>query len=404
LENLFSKGVEAVKRVVFLLVCSLILLQGLLFFAVEPVEKRDNNFSQITQPQNKNPNLQKIAFDDFLRLQKARNKFKVDLRPTAKIPVQAKAIYLTGPTVHFTSRFNQLINFVETTELNSVVIDFKDDLGTLSTPIDVPISKEINAKIHKGSDFPERIRSLLSKDIYPIARIVVFKDPALAKGKPEWSIKTTAGNVWYDRKGISWVDPNNKQVWKYTVDIAKEAAKLGFREIQFDYVRFPTDGNMSNIVYPYSEGKSKKEVIYEFLKYARQELKPYNVFISADVFGLTTSTKDDMNIGQQFEMISEVVDYICPMVYPSHYGRGSYGIPDPNKAPYQTVYEGLLDGIEKAAGTKVIIRPWLQDFSLGFRYGTKEVRAQMQAVYDAGLNEWIFWNAGNRYTVEAYKE
>jgi len=392
-----------VKKVGVLLIFGLLLMNGWLFLAERPIKIIETN-TAIENQTNANFELQYMALNNTLRLEKARNKFRTDFRPTAKIPVVVKGIYLTGPTVHRTDYFNKLVSFVKNTELNSFVIDFKDDQGKISTPVNVPVAKEIYAYIHKGSNFPEKILTLARKNIYPIARIVVFKDPFLAKNKPEWSIRTTNGGIWYDRKHMSWVDPNNRDVWKYTVDLAKEAAKLGFKEIQFDYVRFPTDGNMSNIVYPFADGKSKKEVIYEFLEYAKNELKPYNVFISADVFGLTTSTKDDMKIGQQFEMISQVVDYICPMVYPSHYARGSYGIPDPNRSPYQTVYEGMLDGIEKAQGTNVVIRPWLQDFSLGYHYGVNEVKAQIQAVYDAGLQEWIFWNARNRYTEDAYKK
>jgi hypothetical protein len=278
----------------------------------------------------------------------------------------------------------------------------KDDMGYLTTTLNIPVAEEIKARTHRGSNILDNMKILYEKDIYPIARIVVFKDPTLAAGKTELAIKSSDGHPWRDRKGLAWVDPHNQEVWKYAVDVAKEAAKMGFREIQFDYVRFPTDGNVKNANYPFATGQKKEDVILDFLAYARAELEEYNVFISADVFGMTTLTTDDMGMGQKYEKIITQVDYVCPMIYPSHYGPGNYGYANPNAYPYEVVKKALLDGLEKSDDSSVIIRPWLQDFNLGSpRYGSKEVRAQINATYDAGLEEWILWNAGNRYTKEA---
>lgn len=325
-----------------------------------------------------------------------------DNRPVKKEPVKAKGIYMSGSIFNYGKYFTNLVKLVEDTELNALVIDIKDDQGYLTTEIGTPIAAEIKPRIHKGVNARDNMDILIEKGIYPIARIVVFKDPTLAEGKPELAIKRKDGSLWRDRKGLAWVDPHNKLVWEYSVNVAKEAAKLGFREIQFDYVRFPTDGDMSNVVYPYATGQSKEDVIRDFLAYAKEELEPYNVYLAADVFGLTTLTIDDMGMGQKFEKIMTQVDYICPMIYPSHYGPGNYGFQNPNAYPYEIVKNALLDALKKAKDSPVIIRPWLQDFNLGKpAYGPAQVRAQIKATYDAGLEEWILWNAGNRYTGEA---
>lgn len=325
-----------------------------------------------------------------------------DNRPLSKEPVKVKGIYMSGAIFNYGKYFANLVQLVEDTELNSIVIDVKDDQGFLTTAINTPIALEIQPRIHKGMDARENMAVLIAKEIYPIARIVVFKDPTLAEKKPELAIRRKDGSVWRDRKGLAWVDPHNKEVWDYAVNVAKEAAKLGFREIQFDYVRFPTDGDMSGIVYPYATGQTKEDVIAEFLAYAKKELEPFNVYLAADVFGLTTLTVDDMGMGQKFEKIMNQVDYICPMVYPSHYGQGNYGFQNPNAHPYEVVKKALEDALRKAEGSSVIIRPWLQDFNLGIpAYGPAEVQAQIKGTYDAGLEEWILWNAGNKYTAAA---
>jgi hypothetical protein len=249
------------------------------------------------------------------------------------------------------------------------------------------------------------LQTLREHRIYPIARIVVFKDPFLAKKKPEWAVKDINGGLWQDHKGLNWVDPNNHQVWDYIVDIAKEAIGMGFQEIQFDYVRFTSDGDLSRCVYPYGTGQLRQDVIEEFLQYARTKLKDYQVPISADIFGLTTSTNDDMGIGQKFEKIAASVDVVCPMVYPSHYALGTFGLKDPDVNPYETVFRGVSDAkkrLAKLGNTSTQIRPWLQDFSLGYHYGRNEIQKQIQAVKDAGINEWIFWNPSCRYDLEKY--
>lgn len=327
---------------------------------------------------------------------------KKDLRPLVREPIKVKGLYMSGRAFHSAPLFSSLVKLVEETELNALVIDLKDDQGFLTTDLDVQLAQDLKIRTHRGRDAAENMNVLLSKNIYPIARIVVFKDPALAENKPELALRCQDGTIWRDRKKLAWVDPHHREVWEYNVNIAKEAAKMGFKEIQFDYVRFPSDGKMRDVVYPYADGRKKEDVIHDFLQFAKKELEPYNVFLAADVFGLTTMTLDDMGIGQNFEKIITEVDYICPMVYPSHYGPGNYGFANPNAYPYEVVKKALLNGLAKTGDVPVIIRPWLQDFNLGRpAYGPTEVRAQIKATYDAGLEEWILWNAGNKYTEAA---
>lgn len=330
--------------------------------------------------------------------------------------VKVKGIYMTGNTVGNSERFNKLIDIVKETEINAVVIDVKDDEGMMtyaSDLSDVEFTGANNRVRIKNID--EVMKVLRENDIYAIARIVTFKDRRAGDKYAHLSVKNTGGGIWRDRHGMSWLNPYNKDSWDYIVDIAEEAAMKGFNEIQFDYVRFPTDGNTKIIDYGKSAaGKSKAEAIAEFLSYGRDRLSKKGVVVSADVFGLVTTASDDMRIGQHLESIAESVDVICPMVYPSHYGKGSYGIAEPDFEPYKivnrsiSVAKGRMDAIKGING-KAILRPWLQDFSATYlkrykRYGPAEVRAQIDAAYDAGVDEWLLWNAGNKYTVGALKK
>lgn len=320
-------------------------------------------------------------------------------------PVEVKAIYLTGFSAGNKKRFEQLLNLVNSTELNAMVIDIKDEDG-LTYNSKVPLAQEIGSNTDKIDDLESIVNTLNENNIYSIARIVVFKDKILPFKIPELAVKHKNGGIWKDRRGIPWADPYNKEVWEYNIALAEEAARLGFKEIQFDYVRFPSDGKLSDIVYDNYNGISRSETICEFLDYARERLGSHGIYVSADIFGLVNSAQDDMGIGQVLEDIAKSADSICPMVYPSHYAPGSYGIQDPDSAPYQTVYASLNHAVRrlnKLESEKAVVRPWLQDFTLGHRYGPAEVRAQIKAVYDAGLKEWILWNPSNYYNVGALK-
>jgi hypothetical protein len=319
-------------------------------------------------------------------------------------PPVVKGIYATGWMAGSAKWFPRLVNFIDTTECNALVIDVKDDTGTLSYASEVPLVKANGAALNKIGDPRKMMQTLREHGIYPIARIVVFKDPFLADKKQDWAVKDSHGGLWRDRKGLYWIDPNNRLYWDYIVDIAKEAVELGFQEIQFDYVRFTSDGDLKRCLYPYATGQLRQDVIQEFLQYARTQLKDYQIPVSADVFGLTTSADDDLGIGQKFEKIAASVDIVCPMVYPSHYALGTFGLKNPNANPYETVFHGINDAKKRLAklGRSTQIRPWLQDFSLGYYYGRGEIQKQIQAVKDAGLNEWIFWNPSCRYDASKY--
>lgn len=319
-------------------------------------------------------------------------------------PSAIRGIYATGWMAGSAKWLPRMVQFIDDTEINAMVIDIKDDTGTISYSSDVPLAREIGASERKIADPVRLMDTLRRHQIFPIARIVVFKDPFLARKRPDWAVKDVNGGLWRDRKGLNWVDPNNKAVWDYVIDIAKEAIGLGFQEIQFDYVRFTSDGDLKRCVYPYGTGELKQDVIRDFLQYARAKLAPYNVPVSADIFGLTTSTEDDMGIGQQFEKIASSVDIVCPMVYPSHYANGTFGYRIPDLHPYEVVLRGVSDAKKRLdkAGNSTQLRPWLQDFSLGNHYGRAQIQAQIKAVEDAGIKEWIFWNPSSRYSVEKY--
>ena len=312
-----------------------------------------------------------------------------------------RGVYATGYSAGSAKKLTQILAFIKKTEVNALVVDIKDDSGLISYRSSVPMVKEL--KSDSGKFVPANLLSLLKQEnVYPIARIVVFQDPYLASHRTDLAVRSKAGGLWKDRKGQLWVDPHNKAVWRYIVDIAKEAAALGFREIQFDYVRFTSDGKLSDCLYPYATGQSKADVIKEFLLYARKELKPTGVKLSADIFGLTCSATDDMGIGQEIEKIATAVDIVSPMVYPSHYYPGTYGIKEPDLAPYETISASLKAAKARLAGTGICMRPWLQDFSLKHHYGREQLLAQIKAVYDNGYTEWIFWNPTNTYQTANY--
>ena len=231
---------------------------------------------------------------------------------------------------------------------------------------------------------------------------MVFKDPLLAKEHPELAVLDKNGGLWHDRKGMVWVDPNSRRVWKYNLDIAKEAVALGFNEIQFDYVRFLSDGKIANCVYPFATGIPKEDVIRDFLLYAKRDLNALGVPLSADIFGLVLSVPDDNNIGQKLEKIAAAVDYISPMVYPSHYPKGTFGINEPDLHPYEVISHAMQDALKRLPGSQAKFRPWLQDFNLGHHYGPEQLALQIKALKENGIQDWLFWNPSNHYEVSKY--
>lgn len=319
-------------------------------------------------------------------------------------PRHVRALYATGWTAGHATRMKELVDLVRTTELNSIVIEIKDDLGEISYVSGVPLAASTEASVCKIGDLQCMLEELHDNGVYPIARLVVFKDPHLAAARPDLAICDSSGTPWRDERGAMWTDPRKQEVWQYNLAIGREAARAGFREIQFDYVRFPDNAALARTNNDAEvEGGSRVDAIVDFLAYAQRELEPYKVVVTADVFGIVCSSRSDMGIGQILEEMAAHVDYLAPMVYPSHYRKGEYGIENPNVAPGETVRRSLSDAQARLAKLEVGARiiPWLQDFSLGHTYTANEVRAQIEAARACGIYEFMLWNPRNVYTIGA---
>lgn len=319
-------------------------------------------------------------------------------------PDHVRGLYINAWAAGTSSRMDELIEIARETEINSFVIDIKDATGYLSHTTSIPMAREIGADGQRRiADLPALLDRLEAEGIYPVARIVVVKDPLLIEARPELAIQDTAGGVWVDSKEIIWLNPYSSEVWDYHVDIAREVAAMGFPEIQWDYIRFPDapEHDMNRALFPGGEGVERTDAIRGFLVRAQDGLSEYPVRSTADVFGVTTSFRRDIGLGQLWESFIDVVDVALPMIYPSHYWQDSFGYDKPNAYPYEVVLAALQDANKRSAAVEGagLTRPWLQDFTLGSpAYGAPEVRAQIQAVYDAGLSEWVLWNPGSRYS------
>jgi hypothetical protein len=327
--------------------------------------------------------------------------------PSFERPDAIRGIYVNAWAAGSSRRMDALVELARRTEVNTFVIDVKDASGYVSYPTDVRLAREVGAD---GEIRIRNIRRLLHRleeeGIYPVARIVVFKDPVLAERWSEVAVQDSTGAPWVDGKGHVWVNPYDERVWSYHEDLAREAVELGFPEIQWDYVRFPDRpaSEMALAVFPGAGERSRSQAIRDFLVHTREGLADLGVPLGADVFGVAATFRRDVGIGQLWEDFIDVVDVALPMVYPSHYWEGSYGHEHPNGHPYEIVKAALTDALrrtEAVEGAGAVI-PWLQDFTLGApSYGPAEVRAQILATYDAGIEEWILWNASSRYTEEA---
>lgn len=343
---------------------------------------------------------------DYLRaifVAPAEARFLPPAPPTDPPPRIVRGLYLNA-WVFGSSRLDGLIRLADTTEINAFVIDVKDASGYLTFHTSTPTAIEIGANGEvRAPDTRDRLARLRAHGIHPIARIVVARDPLLAAGKPPWAIHDVQGGLWHDGLGKPWVDAYNDSIWVYAAEIAREAVKLGFAEIQFDYVRFPDEPphRLARAVYPArGDGETQRTSLARHLKMLRDHVKPLGVPFTIDVFGLTTSTDGGLGIGQHWEDLLQLADVVLPMVYPSHYRRGAYGLPHPNSQPYSVVRRALEDGIRRSIHVREggRIRPYLQAFTLGRpRYTAAEVRAQIAAVEDAGLREWVLWNARGVY-------
>ena len=336
---------------------------------------------------------------------------KIEFSDNPKIDV--KGIYLTVYSASSEKKMDALIQLAKESEINAFVIDVKDDEGQLLFKMDDSILK-YNSKAFSRvyiKDIEKFMKKLKENNIYTIARIVSFKDPVYAKQNPGKAIiEKKTGKPFMNKDGIIWVSPHDKNLWEYNVAVAKEAAKIGFNEIQFDYVRFPaSNGGKLDAYLDYrnTENDSKPVAIQKYLKYAWEELTPYHVYINADIYGQIGTFQDDMGLGQYWEAISGYVHYISPMMYPSHYINGAYGIPVPDAAPYKTIYYCTLDSINRNENIDngAEIRPWIQDFTAKWvkghiTYDVKAVKKQIKALEDLGIHQYLLWSPSNRYHVE----
>ena len=325
-------------------------------------------------------------------------------------PFVVKAAYLTYFGVADRGIRGRVVDLLSRTELNAVVIDVKGDRGWIPYRTEAPQALAAGAQgpvIIK--DFEGLIADFKARGVYTIARIVTFKDNVLAHSRPELAIMDTrTGKPWIDNEKLAWVDPFREEVWRYNIEIAREAASKGFDEIQFDYVRFPTDGRLSAARYSRPNNKETRlPTIAGFLERARGELGPLGMYVSADIFGYTAFNENDTDIGQRIEELGPHVDYLCPMVYPSGYHVGIPGFRNPVAHPYEVVHESVRLIRKRTAGLPVRVRPWLQDFKdYAFDkriFGVAEIQAQIRGADEAGGTGWMLWNPRNDYTGAALR-
>ena len=333
--------------------------------------------------------------------------FEADNKKKTK-RVKVKGIYVSGPIAGH-SKMDELIELVDTTELNAMVIDVKNDDGRITYQLDQnTVASQIGANINYVSDMNALVKRCKEKNIYLIARIVAFKDPYLAQQCPDYAVKTKSGDIFHDKSGLAWVNPYNHEVWDYLIEVATQAANIGFDEIQFDYIRFSTDLKSDKLDFgPEAENKSKTDIITELTQYVHNKLSDLGVYVAADVYGTIIDSKIDQDIvGQNYVEMASNLDYICPMVYPSHYANGVYGIPVPDAQPYDTVKAAMQAAAKQLnvipEENRAINRVWIQSFTASWvdghiSYGPKQIRDQIHGAYDAGFDEWILWNAAVKY-------
>jgi hypothetical protein len=341
--------------------------------------------------------------------------------PTVEIPSRWPAPPLTRPpqAVHALyvnawafggKRFYDLVKLADRTEVNAFVVDIKDDTGYLTYRSEVATAIEIGANTQRRArDVQERLRVMQEHGIYPIARIVVAKDPLLASRKPEWSVKHVNGGLWRDRLDFAWVDAFNDSVWVYASQLAAEAVRLGFAEVQYDYVRFPDEpeSRLATALFPGRRpGETKRQGVTRNLRLLRDRTRPLGVPFTIDVFGLTTSSPTDMGIGQMWEDLVTTADVVLPMVYPSHYFGGYYRIKHPNSEPYLVIRRAMQDALRRSQplGKTAEIRPYLQAFTLGQpRYTPVHVREQIRAAEELGISSWVLWNPRSDYDAAIFR-
>lgn len=313
------------------------------------------------------------------------------------LPDEVRGVHVTMALAGLPGKINEYVA-MKAAGLNAIELDVKDENGDIGFPVNVPLARKIGSA-KRYYDAERTVAKIHAAGLYLVGRVVTFEDPALSAGVPQFAIRRADGSRWLNSAGLGWTNPYDKRVWKYNVDVAVQAAKLGFDEIQFDYVRFPSDGDISQIRYPGKHAQPMGWTIPMFAKYAQQRLKPLGVRLSVDVFGLSATR--NLGIGQFPRRIARYVDAIYPMVYPSHYVSGEYNIVDPDSRPGTTVAYSLRDFRKAVRGHPTKLIPWLQDFSLGRTYTLADVQDQIQAARLEHTKGFMLWNAAGLYTVKA---
>lgn len=379
----------------------------------------DSEDVENSEPETDNQYLA-VNTDDLLKIpDEFPQKFLYDSGVDIAYPeAGVKGIYSTAYSAGG-DRMESLVELINTTDLNTMVIDIKDDYGNIT--LDLQSDNElVNEMTNELIDAEELMKTLEENNIYPIARIVVFKDSLLAESKPEWSFTDANGSVWANRRGESFVNPYLEEVWDYNIEVAIQAAKLGFKDIQYDYVRFPegfenradslsyTHGNYADDEEDVISMEYRNRAVTEFVRKSKERLMPYGADLSVDIFGYAAVVRETPGIGQSFPGLSKEVDAISSMIYPSHWGPNNLDISKPDLEPYNVVnnYMKIEKEIFEELGDEApISRPWIQDFTASYlgagnfiRYGAPEVTAQVQALADNGVHEFLLWNAGNTYS------
>ena len=326
---------------------------------------------------------------------------------------KVRGIYITDNTAG-SERMDKILDGMQGTELNAIVLDIKNDQGRISYKMKNSLVEQNGASINGIKDMPALLKRCHERGIYVIARLVCFRDPYIGTKHPEWMNQKADGSLFQDSNGLCWVNPYQKDYWEYIASIAESCADDGFDEVQLDYVRFCTEKGMKDVVYPEEAKTDKTKIITEFVQFMSDRMAKKQEFFSTDVFGtIIGSYVDSMAVGQDYSVMASAVDYMCPMIYPSHYGSGNFGIAYPDTEPYKTI-QGALSASRKAlsletenSAYRASIRPWLQGFTASYLehyipYGKDEIRAEIQAVYDSGYDEWLIWNASNNYDFSCF--
>jgi hypothetical protein len=324
------------------------------------------------------------------------------MRDPGTTPV-IRALYVNRFAAQSAKRMHWLIGIADSTEINGLVIDMKDEFGLNFHSTNAEYRKNEGAGHGMVRDVRALLDTLHAHNIFATARIVTFKDPTTAQANPSWTIRRPDGTIWQDKKGFSWVDPYNHALWDYNIGIAEELVHLGFDEIQFDYIRFPEPyKSLPTQVFPASNGMSKPDLLAAFLKTAHERLNKLGVRSTADIFGFVATVHGPLEVGQWWEKLAPVTDVLLPMTYPSHFPHGSFGIARPNAEPYKiqriSIDTARVRDQKLGIAAPEHVRPWIQAFSLGQPpYGASQIEEQKRGIYDAGYDGWVLWHPGSKY-------